>query len=641
MAKHVDPAAAAAGGAATKLPEKLADFTRVEFEDTCKRRFFFGLSNDPYGGTAGLYDLGPPMCAMKSNLLAFWRQHFVLEESMCEVDTTCLTPHEVFVASGHVERFNDIMVRDTVTGECIRIDKWIEEWCDLQVADPKASPELKEKAKALHTRAPNLDIDEIPKVLAEFGIKSSKGNPLSEPFPFNLMFKTQIGPEGHRVGYARPELAQGIILNFKRLMDSNNAQRMPFAGACIGQAFRNEIAPRAALLRVREFTLAEIEHFVNPADKSHPKFAKIADLEFWGWPRALQETNADPIRMTFGKAVADRIIDNETIAYFMARTKLFLEAIGVKYLRFRQHGAKEMAHYAQDCWDAEILTSYGWVECVGIADRSAYDLTAHSRATGRELSAREEFAEPKMIRVVARKINKGACGKKLGKDTGILVDYINSLSEEAALKLDAALKAGPTKVSITAPGSSDAREVELTADMVQFEEKDERITGRNYIPSVIEPSFGIGRVMYSLLEQSYWVRRDETGKNDKRAVFSLKPIIAPQKVAVLPLMMKDELTPVVDRIREELIANSISTRTDDSGVAIGKKYARIDELGIPFVITVDFEGDGRVTLRERDSAKQVRVPVDEVVGVVSQLCRSVNALQWEDVEAKYPEQVAK
>lgn len=101
-----------------------------------------------------------------------------------------------------------------------------------------------------------------------------------------------------------------------------------------------------------------------------------------------------------------------------------------------------------------------------------------------------------------------------------------------------------------------------------------------------------------------------TSKNEKRAVFSLVPLIAPQKVAVLPLMVKPELMNVVNRLREELVMRGISVRVDDSGVTIGKKYARIDELGIPFAITCDLANDGKVTLRERDSALQVRIPND-------------------------------
>merc|ERR1712000_201560 len=99
----------------------------------------------------------------------------------------------------------------------------------------------------------NMDLEEQKKLVAELGVKSRQGNALSEPFPFNLMFPSVIGPEGDKKAFMRPELAQGIILNFKRLLDSGNAQRMPFAAAAIGQAFRNEIAPRNSLLRVREF----------------------------------------------------------------------------------------------------------------------------------------------------------------------------------------------------------------------------------------------------------------------------------------------------------------------------------------------------------------------------------------------------
>eukprot|EP00331_Platyophrya_macrostoma_P005885 CAMPEP_0176424526 /NCGR_PEP_ID=MMETSP0127-20121128/10881_1 /TAXON_ID=938130 /ORGANISM="Platyophrya macrostoma, Strain WH" /LENGTH=620 /DNA_ID=CAMNT_0017805583 /DNA_START=110 /DNA_END=1972 /DNA_ORIENTATION=+ len=618
---------------ATSLPEKLTQFARSEFEDTCRRRFFFGLAFDPYGGTAGLYDLGPPMCAMKANMLSYWRQHFVLEENMCEVDTTCITPEEVFLASGHVERFNDVMVRDTVTGECIRADKYIEEFCDTKINDAKVSEAEKHTFRLLQNAAGSYNKEQLAEVIAKYQLKSPKGNALSEPFPFNLMFASQIGPEGHKKGYMRPELAQGIILNFKRLMDSGNAQRMPFAGACIGTAFRNEIAPRAALIRVREFTLAEIEHFVNPNDKKHVRFDRIKDVKFHAWSRELQSEGKEPDLISIGEAVAKKIVDNETLGYFIARVQLFLQACGVKYVRFRQHHLTEMAHYAQDCWDAELLTSYGWVECVGIADRSAYDLTQHSKGSGKELNAREEFAEPIMVRVLQRKINKGAAGKAFGKNTGAVLEYINGLSDEECVALSEKLAAGEVELTLPVVGT-----VKLTSAIAQFEYKEERQTGRNFIPSVIEPSFGVGRILYAILEQSYWVRRDDTGKNDKRAVFSLTPLMAPQKVAILPLMVKEELEPLMIQLRDELVALGISNRTDDSGAAIGKKYARVDELGVPFCITLDFETDGCVTLRERDSAKQVRVPKTEVAGVVAALCRSTAPMDWAAVEAKYPKQ---
>lgn len=146
----------------------------------------------------------------------------------------------------------------------------------------------------------------------------------------------------------RPETAQSLFVNFKRLLDYNGS-KMPFAGATIGQAFRNEIAPRSGLLRVREFTLAEIEHFVNPSDKNHPKFYTVKDTLVTLYPRTNQEANSGVVSMTIGEAIHKGIIANQTLAYFLARTYLFLRECGIlpEGLRFRQHRSNEMAHYAQ------------------------------------------------------------------------------------------------------------------------------------------------------------------------------------------------------------------------------------------------------------------------------------------------------
>jgi glycyl-tRNA synthetase len=164
----------------------------------------------------------------------------------------------------------------------------------------------------------------------------------------------------------RPETAQGIFVNFKRLLDYNGG-RLPFAAAQIGNAYRNEIAPRSGLLRVREFTMAEIEHFAKPHDKSHPKFKNIANLKVHLLSAASQLVGGDTVTTTFGEAVANHLIANETLAFYLGRSLQFMHLAGVKpdKLRFRQHQSNEMAHYANDCWDAEILTSYGWVECAG------------------------------------------------------------------------------------------------------------------------------------------------------------------------------------------------------------------------------------------------------------------------------------
>merc|ERR1711991_925751 len=194
--------------------------------------------------------------------------------------------------------------------------------------------------------------------------------------------------------------------------------------------------------------------------------------------------------------------------------------------------------------------------------------------------------------------------------------------------LDERLNAGP--VDMTTPAGD---KYTVTREMVKFEWKDVKETGYSYVPSVVEPSFGVGRLLYAVLEQSYWVRRDESGKNDKRAVFSFLPAMASQKAAVLPLMVKPAAMEKVQRIMAELNDLAVPARTDDSGGAIGKKYARVDELGIPYAVTCDFEEDGRVTLRERDSGEQVRVPIGEVAQVIMELCKPFNPRTWESVKA--------
>jgi glycyl-tRNA synthetase len=209
------------------------------------------------------------------------------------------------------------------------------------------------------------------------------------------MFESQIGPTGQFKAYLRPETAQGHFVNFNRLLEFNNG-RLPFASAQIGKSFRNEISPKQGLLRVREFVMAEIEHYVDPMDKRHEKFAEIEDHKIKLLPRSVQaEGKTDTIEMTIGEAVAKQIVDNHTLGYFLVRIDLFLRKIGINptRLRFRQHMDNEMAHYASDCWDAEIHSSYGWIECVGCADRSAYDLTVHSIRTGTKLVVREPLKE--------------------------------------------------------------------------------------------------------------------------------------------------------------------------------------------------------------------------------------------------------
>ena len=256
------------------------------------------------------------------------------------------------------------------------------------------------------------------------------------------MFETQIGPTGQLRGYLRPETAQGIFINFRRLLEFNNG-RMPFAAAQIGLGYRNEIHPKQGLLRVREFTMAEIEHFVDPTNKQHHKFQRVKDMMLPLYSSDNQvKNNRFIIRdLTLGDAVAQGVIDNETLAYFMARTYQFLTNIGInaEAIRFRQHRPDEMAHYAKDCWDAEVETSYGWIEIAGHADRSCFDLTRHSQRTKTELVAARYLKEPKQVRVVKYSFNSKEVGKDFKQDAKIIKEYIEEATEERRHELVAEL----------------------------------------------------------------------------------------------------------------------------------------------------------------------------------------------------------
>ncbi|XP_049796890.1 glycine--tRNA ligase [Schistocerca nitens] len=608
-----------------------ATFDRARMEDLLKRRFFLDQSFAIYGGITGQFDFGPMGCALKANLLAAWRSFFVLEEQMLEVDCSILTPEAVLKASGHVDRFADLMVKDVVNGECFRLDHLIKAHLEKLCADRKTAPEVKEECRDIIVKLDGMKKDEMAAVLKKFSIKSPlTGNELTEPIEFNLMFGTQIGPSGLVKGFLRPETAQGIFVNFKRLLEFNQG-RLPFAAAQIGNAFRNEISPRSGLIRVREFTMAEIEHFCDPSDKRHPKFSGVRGTQLLLYSACDQMEGRSASAYSIGRAVDEGLVANETLGYFLARIQLFLERVGVdrRRLRFRQHMANEMAHYARDCWDAELLTSYGWIECVGCADRSAFDLTQHSKATGVRLVAEKKLPQPVTVDVAEPVPNKGAIGKAFKKEAKVVNDLLAAMDSESVNRLGEELE---SKGEYVLRGEGDV-EFRLTADMLSVRRGQKTLHVEEVTPSVVEPSFGVGRIMYALFEHSFRTRPGD----EQRTYFSLPPVVAPLKCSVLPLSGNAEFQPFVQQLSRELTRLDISHKVDDSSGSIGRRYARTDEVAIPFGVTVDFDTlkePHSATLRERDSMGQVRVPLDEIPPVVRDL--SQGKLTWTDVEARYP-----
>jgi len=655
---------------APKLKEKMTTtttktgqpFDRATLDSLLRRRLFYTPSFELYGGVSGLYDYGPPGCALQSNIVDIWRKHFVLEEDMLELDCTALTPHDVLKTSGHVDKFSDWMCKDPKSGEIFRADHLVEEVLESRLngdkeargqkveVDEEKDPKRKKK-KVKDTKAVRLDdsvIKEYEEVLAKidnyngeelgelmkkYNIKNpTTGDDLEPPRAFNLMFQTDIGPTGQLKGYLRPETAQGQFLNFQKLLEFNQ-QAMPFASASIGKSFRNEISPRSGLLRVREFLMAEIEHFVDPeGGKKHPRFPEVKDVELVLLNRKVQlEGRTDVEKMSIGKAVATGLVDNETLGYFLARIQLFLKRLGVdqEKVRFRQHMANEMAHYAADCWDAELLTSYGWIECVGCADRSAYDLTVHAKHTKQALCVRETRKEPLRVEEWQADIQKKKFGPKFKKDGKTVEAAVESLSQDLLEKLSLDLqKTGKIELEVPNVGK-----VEIDKDLISIEKRTRVEHTREYTPNVIEPSFGIGRIFYSLIEHVYWSREGA----EERGVLSFPPPVAPIKVLLVPLSNHADFAPLVKRIGSKLRQLGISNRVDDSSVSIGKRYSRNDELGTPLGITVDFQSvkDNTFTLRDRDTTKQVRADEETICAAIKSLVEGQKT--WADISKELPE----
>ncbi|RHY12862.1 hypothetical protein DYB25_010165, partial [Aphanomyces astaci] len=393
-------------------------------DDLLLRKMFVVPSFEIYGGVGGFYDFGPPGAAVKTNLLNLWRRHFLLEDDVLEIECTNIMPEVVLKTSGHVERFTDLMVKCVKSGECYRADKLVEDFIENLLAKGASSltSDEQEKHRLVATKAESLTPDEMHAVIQEYGILSpGHGAALSAPMPFNLMFQCHIGPEGHNVGYLRPETAQGIFLNFRRLLEYN-AGKIPFGCAQIGNAFRNEIAPRGGLVRVREFQQAEIEWFVHPDDKSHAKFGQVAAQRLTLFPKSNQLTTGKTVVLSVRDAVDQKLIANESLAYYLARTASFVSLLGIDMsrVRFRQHLDTEMAHYACDCWDLEIQLSSGWVECAGHADRSCYDLQVHAAKSKVEMVGTLKYDTPRAVDVVDIKVNKGKIGKAFKADMGLV-----------------------------------------------------------------------------------------------------------------------------------------------------------------------------------------------------------------------------
>lgn len=309
--------------------EKGFSMSQAKMEDIislCKRRGFIYQGSDVYGGLSGTWDYGPLGVQLKRNIMNLWWRMFVDErDDIYGVDAAILMNPKVWKASGHVDTFVDPLCEDTVNHRRYRTDHILKDnGIDVD----------------------GLTMEQMDEVIAEKGIKSPDGNPLSKSRTFNMMFKTSVGATENEdsVAYLRPETAQGIFTNFKNVVDSFYPD-LPFGIAQQGKAFRNEIAPRDFVFRSREFEQMEIEYFVNPEK----------------WQEAFDE--------------------------LLKSTHEFLEALGLNPDNIHELDvpAEDRAHYSKKTIDIEYDFPIGKEELMGIAYRTDFDLMNIQRVSGKSM----------------------------------------------------------------------------------------------------------------------------------------------------------------------------------------------------------------------------------------------------------------
>jgi glycyl-tRNA synthetase len=525
--------------------------------------------------------------ALKRNIEGFWLRLWVGEEGMIELDSALVNPREVFEASGHLAEFEDFVVQCADCGSSFRADHLLEN---------------------LHPNPDALSREELAEELVVKGVTCPDcGGPISPPASFNLMFATRAGPGEGREAYLRPETAQGIFVNFNHLYRLAR-ERLPFGVAQLGRGFRNEISPRQGIIRLREFNMAEVEAFFHPSNRQWTgDMRTYADTQL-----RLVPNEGDEVRVTLGEALERGIMTNEALAYFVGVTQRFLVGVGVdpERLRFRQHLQTEMAHYASDCWDAEALLSFGWIELVGIADRGDYDLRAHHDFSGQDMRVFIRFDEPREMEVERLTPVHKELGPRFRGDAKAVA--------EALKEADSSAVGGDGVATVPIPEGDGTRLVQVPPECFTLERVVDRVTGERVLPHVVEPSFGVDRILWTVMEHAYSQRVGEDG--EAMTVLKLPPLVAPVSVGVFPLVAKDGLDVIAEEVDGRLRGAGLRTYYDGSG-SIGRRYARADEIGVPFCVTVDHQSreDDSVTIRWRDTQDQVRLPISHLVDSVKEL----------------------
>ncbi len=327
-----------------------------------ERGFYFPSCEIYADSHAGFWEYGPTGNNLKNNFIELWRRELLRRDDMIEIDGSQIMSRSVFVASGHLDNFTDPIIKCKNCGATFRADRYITE------KTGKETPEL-------------LSTSEIDKLIMEYSLKCSSCNgPFHESSRFNMMFKVEIGPSREQA-YLRPETCQTIFVDFPRIFKTMRG-RLPLAVAQVGKSFRNEIAPRQSLLRLREFYQAEIEVFCNPNRLDElPKFEQVKDTPF------LLSIKNSTHSVSANEALQQGYFPNKLVAYYLSLLSLFYSKTGIdmERTRFRQLSDEEKAFYATIAFDFEVETSIGWLELVACNYRSDYDLKRHSDVSKQNL----------------------------------------------------------------------------------------------------------------------------------------------------------------------------------------------------------------------------------------------------------------
>ncbi len=605
---HASGQAIPAPPTAMSTDAKTSTASMEKIVSLCKRRGFIFQSSEIYGGCGGIWDYGPLGAELKRNLRDIWWRTMTRErEDVLGLDAGILMNPAIWKASGHVDTFADLMRECSLTNKRVRADhvepqdgtvlkysaahapsgwRWDRPITAL-LKNGEHIESFRKRVRALIAQNAGeaagkpeeielLDETKIDVVAGSVDFHPETGGLLGEARPFNLMLKTYLGPTATEddVTYLRPETAQAIFAQFKNVFDSSR-MKVPFGIGQIGKAFRNEVTPKNFTFRSREFEQMELEFFIKPDEAVEIICGEVAP-----WHEGADLSEPQP---NWGWELWHR--------YWVDQRTKFYQGIGLgNVLEYYWQTPEDLAHYARACVDILCEFPFGTEELEGIAARGDFDLGQHQKHSGK---TQEVFDEDL----------KNAAAK------------LSDEQKEALIQKRLAAEAAKTK-------GSPLPEAEVRAWF-------ERLFKGSYVPHVIEPSAGLDRMALAVIAKAYdeFEKTDDKGKKETITVLRFHPRVAPIKVGVFPLLKnKPEL---VAKAREvyALLKKHLNCFYDETA-SIGRRYARQDEVGTPFGVTIDFETLGEkgpelqdtVTLRHRDGGEQERVKISDLLAKLLPLC---------------------